>query len=139
MSWGIWAIIAIVLAIAETLTVDFTFLMLAGGAFAAAGVAGLTDSLAIQIITFAVVATLLLFFVRPWARKHVNDSSTGESNVYAMVGQAGRTLSAVDRTAGRVKINGEVWSAQTHGETIPSDTPVRVVEVHGANAVVEAL
>lgn len=61
MAWGIWAIIAAVLFILEVITVDFTFLMVAGGALAATGVAMATDNLAIQIVTFAAVAIILLF------------------------------------------------------------------------------
>lgn len=136
MVWGIWTIIAVVLAIAEILTVDFTFLMIAGGALAAAGVSAAGGGLILQIVVFAVVSIVLLFFVRPWARKHVNDSSTGESNIYAMTGKVARTLSAVDAASGRVKVGGEVWSAKTYGEPISEDTVVIITAVEGAQVVI---
>ncbi|WP_124054766.1 NfeD family protein [Arcanobacterium ihumii] len=136
MSWGIWAIIAIVLLILETLTVDFLFMMLAGGALASVFTSLATDSLTVQVIVFAVVSVLLLAFIRPWARKHVNDSSTGTSNVYALAGKDATTLTPVNRTSGRVKIGGEVWSAKTSGDEIAQDTDVVVQTIQGVTLVV---
>lgn len=136
MAWGIWAIISVVLFIIEVLTVDFTFIMIAGGALAATGVSAAGGNLVVQIITFAVVTTLLLFFVRPWVRDHVNNSSTGESNVYALAGRVATTLTPVDKFTGRVKIGGEVWSAKTVQGEIAADHKVIVLSVEGAQLVV---
>ncbi|MFC5370185.1 NfeD family protein [Arcanobacterium bovis] len=136
MTWGIWAIIAIVLLILETLTVDFTFLMLAGGAFAAVFTAVATDSLVVQIIVFAVISVLLLVFIRPWARKHVNDSSTGNSNVYALAGQDAVTLTLVTHSSGRVKIGGDVWTAATEAGDIDPGVDVVVKEIRGVTVIV---
>lgn len=137
MSWGIWALIAIVLLILETITVDFFFLMLSVGAFATAVVAVITDSLALQVITFSVVAIVSLLFVRPWAREHVNASSGKESNVYAMHGREAIALGEITDTSGRVKIGGEVWSARALDDiVIPAGAEVIVERIEGANAVV---
>ncbi|MFY9262037.1 MAG: NfeD family protein [Actinomycetaceae bacterium] len=136
MEWGIWAIITVVLAILEVVTVDFTFIMIAGGALAATGVSALGGGMIWQIITFAIVTILLLFFIRPLVRRHLHDSSTGESNVYAMAGREAITLTAVDRNSGRVKVGGEVWSAKTFGATIPADEKVIIQAVEGAQVVI---
>lgn len=138
MAWGIWAIITLVLLIAETLTVDFLFMMFATGTLAATITsAAFTDSLVIQIVVFAIVSVLGIGFVRPWARKFVNDSSTGDSNVYAMTGQIGHALTDIDTKAGRVKIGGDVWSAKTYGAAIAEGTTVVVQNVEGARAIVQ--
>ncbi|VEI12354.1 NfeD family protein [Trueperella bialowiezensis] len=138
MAWGIWAIITLVLLIAETLTVDFLFMMFAGGTLVAAITSAIApDALVLQIVLFAVVSVLGIAFIRPWARRHVNDSSKGESNVYAMRGQVAHALTDIDVKAGRVKIGGEVWSAKTYGPPIAEGTAVVVVGVEGARAVVE--
>lgn len=137
MSWAIWLIIAIVFLILETFTVDFTFLMLAGGALVATGVAAGTDNLVIQIVVFALTSVLLVAFARPWAKKHINVKGPAAGNVYGQVGKSAQTLTVVDQSAGRVKIGGDVWSARSTGASIPQDTGVVVVEIDGAVAVVE--
>ncbi|QTG74657.1 NfeD family protein [Trueperella pecoris] len=137
MAWGIWAIITVVLLIAETLTVDFLFMMFAAGTLAATITSVITPhALALQIVIFGIVAILGIVFVRPWARKHVNDSSHGESNVYAMTGQMGYALCEVDVKGGRVKVGGEVWSAKTPGAVIAEGTAVVIQSVEGARVVV---
>lgn len=138
MAWGIWAIITLVLLIAETLTVDFLFMMFATGTLAATIVSVIApDALVMQIVIFGVVSVLGIGFIRPWARKHVNDSSKGESNVYAMAGQIGHALTDIDTKAGRVKIGGDVWSAKTYGPAIAEGATVVVKNVEGARAIVQ--
>ncbi|MCI6573562.1 MAG: NfeD family protein [Actinomycetaceae bacterium] len=136
--WGIWAIIALVLLIVEMFTVDFTFLMLAGGAFGAMFTAIFTDSWIAQIVVFAVISVVLLVFVRPWVRKHVNSSSTKKSNVYAYVGKTARTLTDVTETTGRAKVSGEVWSAKTDSGILPQGIEVKIVGIDGVHLVLEA-
>lgn len=138
MTWMAWLIIAIVLGIIEMLTVEFTFLMLAGGALAAAAVGGMTDNVAIQILVFCVVSVVLLFTVRPWARRLV-DSSTPESktNVNSLPGQIAEALTDVTARGGRIKLDGEVWSARTYDAPIPEGSIVIVSRIDGAHAIVE--
>ncbi|SDU80803.1 NfeD family protein [Arcanobacterium phocae] len=136
MAWGIWAIISAVLLILEMLTVDFTFTMVAGGALAAAAVSAIGGNLVFQVITFVIVSAVLLFLVRPWARRHVNNSSAVESNVYAMSGQEAVSLTRIDRASGQIKINGEVWSAKTGSDPIEAGVNVVVTSVEGAQAIV---
>lgn len=136
MAWGIWAIIAAVLFIVEMLTVDFTFIMIAGGALAATAVSAVGGNLVLQIAAFAVVTTLLLFFVRPWAREHINNSAAGESNIYALTGRIATTLTPVDAFNGRVKVGGDVWSARSAEGEIGSGQNVIIQSVDGAQLVV---
>lgn len=137
MGWMAWLIIAIVLGIIEMLTVDFTFLMLAGGALAAAGAAGFTDNVVIQVVVFVVVSVILLFTVRPWARNHVHNSSPDTTtNSAALVGKQAEAISDVTARGGRIKLDGEVWSARSAGDIIPSGSLVIVQEIDGAHAVV---
>ncbi|WP_406712473.1 NfeD family protein [Trueperella pyogenes] len=58
MAWGIWAIITVVLLIAETLTVDFLFMMFAAGTLAATLTSVLApDALVVQIVVFGVISS----------------------------------------------------------------------------------
>ena len=137
MAWGIWAIITVALLIVETITVDFLFMMFSAGTLAALFVSLASPSaLALQIVVFGIISTLGIAFVRPWARRHVNESSRGESNVYALAGRTGQALSDITANAGRVKIGGEVWSAKCAGEPIDEGSAVVIQSVEGARVVV---
>lgn len=138
MGWIAWLIIGIVLGIIEMLTLEFTFLMFAGAALAAAVAAGLTPNLAIQVAVFCIVAVILLFTVRPWARRHIENSSPdSRTNVDSLPGQIAEALSDVTARGGRVKLDGEVWSARTFGAPIPEGSIVTVARIDGAHAIVE--
>ncbi len=138
MTWMTWLIIAIVLGIIEMLTIEFTFLMFAGGALAAAIAGGFTDNVAIQIIVFALVSTILLFTVRPWARRMIDQTSPeNRTNVDSLPGQIAEALTDVTARGGRVKLDGEVWSARTYGSPIPEGSIVVVSRIDGAHAIVE--
>lgn len=136
MAWGIWASIFVVLLILEMLTVDFTFTMVAGGALVATLSSALGAGLVVQVIAFAVVSTVLLILVRPWVRRHINNSSNNESNVYALTGQNATALTRVDATSGQVKIGGDTWSAVSSHEPIEAGTTVVITAVQGAQVVV---
>lgn len=137
MSWAIWAIIAIVLLILETLTVDFFFLMISLGAFATTIVAIFNLNLPLQVIVFAIVSILALLFIRPFARKHINSNTGKDSNVYALKGREAIALNEITDNSGRVKIGGEVWSARSgDGNTISAGEEVLVAKIDGAYAIV---
>ena len=115
MSWEVWGIIALCCIALEFMTVDFSVLMIAGGAFVAAGVSAGTDSLVAQVAAFAVVSVLLLAIVRPWAKNHFNPKGTKVGTVQDQIGKRARALTAIDENAGRVKIGGDVWSSPSVG------------------------
>ncbi|WP_341360764.1 NfeD family protein [Georgenia sp. M64] len=140
MAWLWWLGGALVLGVVEMLTVDLIFLMFAGGALAAMLMAVLGAPVWAQILVFSVVSIVLLFGVRPWAKRAL-DRSTPDSltNVAAHVGREATVLIDVTDRAGRVKLLGEVWTARAagHGTVLPAGTTVRVVRIDGAIAVVE--
>lgn len=56
-----------------------------------------------------------------------------------MIGETGRVLTPIaPDQPGQVRMHGEIWRATSH-ETIPADTPVRVISLNGLTAVVEAV
>lgn len=136
MGWEIWAIIAVGCIIVECATVDFTFLMLSGGAFAGAVTSAANGTLTIQVAVFSVVAILLLLIVRPWIKEHFNARESTTGSVQAQIGKPAQTLTSVDATSGRVKIGGDEWSARTNGEQIAEGTDVVVLDIDGVQAVV---
>ncbi len=133
---------ALVLGVVEMLTVDLIFLMFAGGALAAGGVAALGAPLWAQILTFAVVSVILLVVVRPWALGYLKRSTPDTlTNVAAHVGRSAEVLVDVTDRAGRIKLAGEVWTARAAepGSLLPTGTTVQVVRIDGATAVVAPL
>ena len=137
MSWIIWVIIALLFGLVLIVSVDFAFVMFAGGALVAAVVAYFSDSLVAQIIVFCVVSTVLLFTVRPWAnRKMAATAPERRMNAEALVSQRAEAITDVTDRAGRVKLRGEVWSARTDAGVVPAGAVVRVVRIEGATAIV---
>lgn len=136
-----WLVAALVLGIIEVLTVDLFFIMLALAALVAALSAALGLPLIGQILVFAVFSVILLLLVRPWAKEHLRHSTPDvRTNAQALVGREAVTLTRVSGADGRVRLAGETWSARsTDGSEVPAGTPVRVVSIDGATAVVGPL
>lgn len=139
MAWLWWFGAALLLGVVEMLTVDLIFLMFAGGAVAAGGVALLGGPVWAQILAFAVIATVLLLLVRPWALGYLKTSMPDtKTNIAAHVGRTAEVLIDTTDRAGRVKLMGEVWTARAAepGTVLPAGTTVSVVRIDGATAVV---
>ncbi len=135
-AWVLWLIAAAVLAGAESLSGDFVLLMLAGGAVGGAGAAAFGAPPVLQAVTAALIAGLLVAFIRPVAKRHVTVPGhlTGSA---ALVGREAVALTAVDARGGRVRLNGQEWSARSLGSTpILPGTRVHVLRIDGATAVV---
>jgi membrane protein implicated in regulation of membrane protease activity len=133
--WVVWLGLALVLAAVEAATVDFVFVMLAGGALAGAAAAGLGAPLPIQVVAAVVTAFALLFVVRPVVKRRFMDSETDHGiGSSALIGREAWVLETITETDGRVKLAGEVWSARGPSGSAPLQpgTQVRVIEIRGA-------
>lgn len=137
--WLGWLALALALAAIEAATVDFVFLMFAGGALAAALTAALGAALGVQVVVAVVVAFALLLLVRPIIRRHFIDGEIDHGiGASSLVGRDAWVLQTVTDTEGRIKLGGETWSARLAegaGACEPG-TEVRVIAIHGATAVV---
>lgn len=133
----VWLGIALGLGIVETLTVDFTFLMFAGGALGGAGAAAFGLGVPGQVITASVVSVLLLGLVRPWLKRRFSQRQRHAIGASAQVGRTVEVLDTVTATGGRVRLAGEVWSARTEAaDVLAPGEPAVVVRIDGATAVV---
>jgi membrane protein implicated in regulation of membrane protease activity len=134
-----WFGAALALGLIEIFTLDLTFAMLAGGALAAGIASMLGAPLWLSILIFCATSVVLLASLRPWLLKSLRMQGVlKETNVAALPGRSAITLTVVTERAGRVKLNGEVWSARTEddGADIPEDSEVTVVAIKGATAIV---
>ncbi len=142
MEWLFWIGGALLLVVIETVTADLTFLMIAGGALGGGLTSFLGGPLWAQVVVFACVSTLLLFAVRPWAKRRLAATTPQmKTNVEALIGRSATTITAVDDGGGRVRLGGEEWSARlaptVQGTTrLEAGASVTVTEIDGAVAVV---
>lgn len=139
MQAWIWFAAAVILAVAELLGGEFVLLMLGGGALAGALAALIAEEhLWIQLLVFALVSVALVVVARPPLLRRLHKTPQLRSGMDAVIGSQATVISTVDADGGQVKIGGEVWSAigvDGH-RPLPPGTPVTVVEVRGATAVV---
>jgi membrane protein implicated in regulation of membrane protease activity len=138
MSWVVWLIAAVALVVAEYFTLTLAFGLLAAAALVAAVVAGLGGPLLAQVLAFAITAGVGLLIVRPIARRQMTQTPLVREGSYALIGKKAVVIEEVTGTQGLIKLSGEVWSARALDEdqVIPAGTPVDVMEIEGATAIV---
>lgn len=141
-AWIGWLVLILVCLVVEMLTGELTFLMLAGGSLVGLSTGLVGVPLWAQIIAAAVASVALLTFLRPpLLRRLHRGADTRPSNVEALLGLEGLTLSRMSSSlAGQVKLaNGDVWTARTDTDTrIDPATRIEVVRIDGATAIVRA-
>ena len=136
--WAAWLGLAVVLGLVEVTTLDLTFLMLAAGALAGAGAAGVGAPFLLQAVVAIVAAVGMLAVVRPVALRHLRTPSAIRTGTAALVGAPALAIERVDAQSGQIKLKGEVWSARTYDPStvIEAGRNVEVVQIDGATAVV---
>jgi membrane protein implicated in regulation of membrane protease activity len=131
--WLVWLIVAAVLAVAEILTLTAALGMLSAAALVTAGLAAVGLPVGWQLLAYA---SLLL--VRPVALRHMRQPQSARFGIDALVGKAAFVVSEVTGAGGRVRIDGEEWTARAYDETlvIAPGTTVDVIEISGTTAYV---
>lgn len=139
--WILWAVLGVILIVAEVFTSGFVLLWFGIGAMAAAFAAlvGL-DSLALQFLIFAVVSISLTAASRTIFVKYFSREETGDSlktGVDALPGKVGTVVSS-SRGAmqeGAVKVFGSTWTAYPAEGEDPLEAGERVMveSVQGAS------
>jgi membrane protein implicated in regulation of membrane protease activity len=136
--WLAWVGIALALGAIELASVDFVFLMLAGGALAGALAAVLGVPVVGQVLVSLAVAALALLLVRPVIKRQFTVADARDIGTAAQIGRSALVLSTVTGTDGRIKLGGETWTARTAPDAaacLPGQE-VRVVSIEGATAIV---
>lgn len=136
----IWLALAGICIVAEVLTVNLIFIMIAIASVAAglADLAGLGTPW--QLLIAAAVALLGLLILRPIALRHLhaqNDHTA--TNVDALIGKAARVATTVTATDGTAVVNGETWSARIAGGGGPINpgAAVTIRKLDGVYLIVE--
>jgi membrane protein implicated in regulation of membrane protease activity len=137
--WAVWMVLAVALGMAEMVSLDLVLLMLAVGAVVGALAALASFPVVLQVLLAGGGAAAMLSLVRPNLLRHLHggpDLVTGTGKLVGQQGLVTEELSA--HHPGRVKVGGEIWSAQPYDESliIPSGATVEVFAIRGATAFV---
>ncbi len=138
--WLAWLLVSLLCLVLELTNGDFFIMCFAIGGVAAAIVSAFSDSFTLQVIVFAVVSALSIFFVRPFALKYLHKNKDNRvSNADAIIGRIGKvTESIVANGHGRVKVDGDSWKAVTANNlAIEEGTTVRIVALNSIIVTVE--
>ena len=133
-----WLFVAVLLGVAEALTMTLAFAFVAGGALLAAGSAALGAPVLVQLLVFVVAGGGSVALVRPVARRHLAVPPPSRDGTDALVGRQAVVTAEVSFTHGLVRLAGEEWSARPYDEdlVIPVGCRVDVLEIEGATALV---
>ncbi len=140
MNWEIatWLIIFAACLLIEIITLGLTTIWACGGALIAMIIAFFSGSLALQVVAFLIVTTILFFTTRPLAKKHM-DNKLEKTNVESLIGKHVIVSADIDnlKSQGQVMIGGVEWTARSkNGDTIESGTEVVINEISGVKAIV---
>jgi membrane protein implicated in regulation of membrane protease activity len=141
-AWETWLGAAILLGLAEMFSLDLILIMLAVGAIAGMLTAALTDEVAVQMLVAAGTSIAMLAVVRPGLAKRFHGGPELQLGHGKLVGKQGLVTEPITAMApGRIRLAGEIWSAQPYDETlsIEAGETVEVFEIRGATAFVHPL
>ncbi len=137
--WALWLSLAVLLGVAEIVSLDLVLIMLAAGAVAGGLVSLVAPDLWwLQILVASAVSLGMLLLLRPTLLAKVRSMPGYRSSTAKMVGSSGIAISQIDRSGGEIKIDGQSWTARpyTSDVVIEQGTEIEVYEVDGAIAVV---
>ena len=139
-AWIIWLVAALLLGAGELHARGLFLAPLAAGAAAAAAATLAGAGAAVSIVIFVLLSVLVLRTLRPLALRHGRPAVALRTGAGALVGHRAVVVERIadDKTVGRVRIDGEVWTARSFddGAVIETGTVVEVVAIQGATALV---
>jgi membrane protein implicated in regulation of membrane protease activity len=126
-----WLVLAILAAILEVSTPHFGSIFVTAGAIAAAAAAYLGFGIPLQLMSFVVMMTTSVVFLRSRLLGSVGGPGV-PSRTAPLIGRQGVVTHDVDTVigTGRVNVGGEDWAARS-SEPIPTGTRVRVTGADG--------
>lgn len=135
----IWLVIAVVLFVVESFTVQLLCVWFAVGALVSMLASLLGASTAVQFALFFITSIAVLLIWRPFLKKRITPKKTA-TNADAVIGQEGLVIEEIDNTlqTGRVSVGGLDWTARSeNGKIIPARQKVTVKKIEGVKLIVE--
>jgi membrane protein implicated in regulation of membrane protease activity len=136
--WLVWLVVAVALGVAEIFTVTAALGVLGAAALVPAALAAVGAPLPIQLVVYALAATLGVVLVRPVALRHMRTPQLERFGIDALVGKRAFVIREVSDRDGLVRIDGEEWTARVFDDTtvIPAGAAVDVMRISGTTAYV---
>ena len=133
-----WFVVAVALFLLETIVPGVHFIWF-GLAAVIVGMLGLFIDISWewQLITFAIISCITVFFVRRFAQPDVTGSDEPDLNVRAAqyVGRVVTVEEAIAGGRGKVRVGDTLWPAQ--GSDAPQGARVKITGTHGTVLLVE--
>jgi membrane protein implicated in regulation of membrane protease activity len=137
--WAGWLALAVALGAAELLSLDLILLMLAVGCIAGAITGAIGAAVILQVLVAGAASVAMLALVRPNLVKRLHTGPDLQLGHSKLVGrQAIVTEEVTSHKPGRVKLAGEIWTAQPYDDSLtikPGET-VDVLAMKGATVYV---
>ena len=137
--WQFWLIIAGLFFVGEIFTLVFLIFWFGIGALFAMIVSFFTTNIIIQTTVFLITSTIFILATKPLVKKFVDVKKTN-TNVFSIIGKKALVIKDIDpiHSSGQIKLNGEVWSAETENdEIIKEGSEVEVLKINGVKAIVK--
>lgn len=140
--WHYWLIAAGVFFIGEIMTVGFLLFWLGISALIAMVVSFFTSNVIIQMSVFIISSIILILATKPLVKKFVNEKNV-KTNAFSLVGKNALVIQDINNlnSVGQIKVDGEIWSAQSSEDdiNIPIDSEVKIVKIEGVKAIVKPI
>ena len=137
--WQFWLIVAGLFFVGEIFTLGFLIFWFGIGALFAMIVSFFTTNIIIQTTVFLITSTIFILATKPLVKKFVDVKNTN-TNVFSIIGKKALVIKDIDpiHSSGQIKLNGEVWSAETENdEIIKEGSEVEVLKINGVKAIVK--
>ncbi len=138
-AWETWLGLTIVLGVAEMFSLDLILIMLAAGALVGMVAAILDLHIAIQVLAASAASLAAIALVRPTMVKRLHSGPELSLGHGKLIGKQGIVTDEISGlSAGRIKLAGELWTAEPYDDTlsIAAGETVEVLEIRGATAIV---
>lgn len=125
--------------VVELLTEGLVSVWFVVGALAALAVSVAGGSVAVQMLTFAIVSAAALILTRPLVRRFMTRPPV-PTNSDRVIGALAEVTETIDnrRASGAVYVDGKTWTARSAGGgVIPAGERVRVRRIEGVKLLVE--
>jgi len=135
MMW-VWLGIFVLMILAEAATsVSLTSIWFAIGALVGILAAALGAPIWLQIICCVATGMITIATLRPYMKKKIAPKVV-KSGLECLVGKIAVVTEDVSKVSGAVTVDGAIWTARTHGETISVDNECIIDEMDGIKLIV---
>lgn len=139
MFW-IWLSVAVIMAIIEAATPALFTIWFMFGAVVSMLSAALDASIAVQLIIFVVISSVLLFVTRPLVKRFIKIDKSTNTNADRIINQTGIVTEEINNieNRGQIMVMGQCWSAKSkNNEVIGEGEIITITEITGVKAIVK--